>query len=94
VPLCPAGQWRAAASAGCSPRGTTDGIQSIAKGSFEPAALHAVIGLQVPNSGLYRRTPFKPLLLFGTQASVICHIVDVEARTPEVSALLIFYSFA
>src|SRR5450830_1052917 len=58
-------------------RSTTDGVQRIAQSTLQPTAIHAVIGLQVPNGGFYRCSPYQPLLLFDTQALEFASVNDL-----------------
>ena len=53
---------------------------------LEPAAIHAVIGLQVANGGLHRCSPFEPALLLLSLTLEFAPVNDLPVRLVGVHA--------
>ena len=61
-------------------------MQGIAQCAFEPAAIHAVIRLQVANGRLHRCSPFEPALLLLAQTLEFASVNDLPVRVVGVHA--------
>lgn len=58
-------------------RSTTNGVQGVAERALQPAAIHTVVRLQVPNGWLYRCSPLEPALLLFAQTLEFSSVNDL-----------------
>jgi hypothetical protein len=61
-------------------------MQRIARGAAQPAAIHAVVVLQVPDDRLHRLPAFEPFALLIAQALELAPVDDLGARVGRVHA--------
>src|ERR1035437_343031 len=58
-------------------RSTSNGVQGVAERTLQPAAIHTVIRLQVPNGWLHRCSPLEPALLLCAQTLEFAPVNDL-----------------